>query len=178
VDFYGNPLVTDSTSLKVSTAPTYVVARSATAPKLTVLEGPPGPAWHRLPPLEQWSLTAESKSAAVRGGIEITSAPAKYAYQLRSPDVSVKTNACYIARAQVNLKRGSAALFAVDKQTGKQVGDIAYAAYIPDGTAHDVRARFVTGPTLSVQLLFANANLQPEVSQFEVLDPVQIASCP
>jgi hypothetical protein len=178
VDFYGNPVAVDSSSLRISAAPTYVVARSATAPKLRVIQGPLGHAWRSLPPVKQWSLTTESTSTSVKGGIEITSQPAKYAYQLRSPDVSVKTSACYIVRAKMNLKRGSAMLFAVDKQTGKQVGNIAYVAYVPDGTPHDVRLRFVTGPVPSVQLLFANANLQPAVSQFEVLDPVQIAPCP
>ena len=78
----------------------------------------------------------------------------------------------------MNLTRGSVMFFAVDTATGKKVGDVVYIAHVPDSSVREVRNRFLTGASESIQLLFADGNLQPAISQFQVLNPAQIAVCP
>jgi hypothetical protein len=178
LDFYGNPLDLDPTSLTISTAPTYIISEPTSRPTVKVLKASPFPDWHPVPPLGSWSLTPGSIRSNVSGGIEITSQPAKYTYQLVSPTVMVNTNTCYLVRSQINLKRGSVMLFAVDKVTGNRIGDIAYIAYVPDNLPHEVQLRFLTGSVSNIRFVLADANLEPGVSQFQILKEVELCTCP
>ena len=178
LDFYGNPISGDIGSLTVSAAPTYVLAESATSPTVNVLKSPPAPAWHNLAPTEQWLRTKESRTTNVNGGVEITSQPTKYAYQLRSPDFPVAPGTCYIGRLKINLKQGAVMFFAVDKATGQRLGDPVYIAHAPDGVAHESQVRFPSGSARDAQLILAAGNGQPATTEFDALNPAQITQCP
>jgi hypothetical protein len=111
------------------------------------------------------------------GLLEVTSKPAKYTYQLRSPAIPVQNGGCYSAKISLNLEEGAAMLFAVDPFTEKRVGEPVYMAFVPDGQQHESNLRFKAGSAQSIQLIIANANLSPAVSRFELLDPAWISPC-
>lgn len=178
LDFYGNPISKTGASLELSTSPTYFVAALTSSPEIKILEASPSPSWIDLPEVESWSRTKGSSFENVHGGMKVTSQPSKYAYQLRSPAMSVAANTCYVARLQLSVEQGSLMYFATSTRTDKRVGDSVYISYIPDGHPREAMVRFITNGEDSVQLILADANLAPAVSRFEVLDRVQMARCP
>jgi Glycosyl hydrolase family 10 len=178
LDFYGNQIASETSSLIISGAATFIVAPSSLAAAVTVLKAPPTPVWRGVAPVEHWSRTKESTITNVRGGIEVITPPVKYTYQVRSPETPIRPNTCYLARVKINLRSGSVMVFALDKATEKRVGDPVYVAHVPNGIADEVEWRFVNGTASSVQLLLAGGNLKPTVSHFDVLNPAQIALCP
>jgi hypothetical protein len=178
LDFYGNPGSSDISSLTISPAPTFIVARNAASPHLTVSRPPAGPAWHNVTSVERWPRAKQSAITSISEGIEVTSGSSKYAQQIHSPDIPIQPNSCHLARIKVGLKAGAVMAFAQDKVTGKRVGDPVYVAHVPDGTAYQVQWRFISGSVTNIQLVLADGNLQPAVSRFDVLNPAQIAVCP
>lgn len=178
LDFYGNPVPHPGGPLELSTSPTYFVAAPGSSPQVKILKAPPGPAWIDLPELEDWSRTKESGFKKIEGGLEMSSQASKYAYQLRSPGVTVAGNTCYMARLPLRLEQGSLMLFAANTHTGKRVGDSVYISYIPDGHTRTAQLRFLTREEDSIQLILADANVAPAVSRFEVLNRAQMARCP
>lgn len=176
-DLYGNSISAIASSLTITPAVTYFVAPRGSVPKISILRSPPPLQWKSLAPLSNWARTKGSIFRKTDGGLEITSEPGKYTYQLRSPAIDVGTGSCYVARISLNPEDGGAMLFAVDKATEKRVGEPVYMAFVPDGRQHESYVRFHTGSTRSIHLIIANANLVPAVSRFQVLDQAEISQC-
>lgn len=174
LDMYGNPVRFNSDSVNLSQEPIYFL--SSSAPQLQVLQQGQTARWRPIEPVAHWTCSPATRCSPLSaGGIHVISQPSKYAYQLTSPNIAVKPQACQMVRIRVNLNQGAAGIFAVDENR-KILGKVAYANFVPDHLAHEITFNFESGSATSVRLVVSNANPQDSVSDFYLADPA-ITDC-
>jgi hypothetical protein len=175
LDMYGNSLRLNPDSITLSQDPIYFL--SASAPQFQILRQVEALRWRPIEAPARWTCSSASKCLPLGGGgTHVVSSPSKYGYQLTSPPIAVNPQTCQTFRIKVNLKQGAAGIFAVDGTTGKMIGKVVYANFVPDGQAHDINFNLDTASATAIKLVVANANSQDSVSDFYLADPA-IANC-
>jgi hypothetical protein len=160
LDLYGNRIVAQAGSLRISPSPVYFVAKAGASPEVAVRQAPPPLHWTAVPPLRAWQRRPAYKYSAEGESLRIVAGAGRYGNLLQSQSVPVQPDTCYLLRMKFQLNRGGVSLYASDPEDPSQrLEDATTGLYSrADGQPKEAVVRFRTRNGSQVKIMVGANN--------------------